>query len=64
MPIVLFRVLWSKITCTMAATHTMKAVRVTAYHAPMEMQDVAVPAVQSALDVIVRIGAAGNAGPL
>jgi len=37
----------------------MKAVRVMAYHAPMVIQDVPIPTVESPLDVIVRIGAAG-----
>ncbi|KAF3045363.1 hypothetical protein E8E11_008913 [Didymella keratinophila] len=41
------------------AAKTMKAVRVMAYHAPMEMQDVPRPTVQSPLDVIVKVGAAG-----
>lgn len=41
------------------ADKTMKAVRVVAYHAPMEMYDVPTPTVQSPLDVIVKIGAAG-----
>jgi NAD+-dependent secondary alcohol dehydrogenase Adh1 len=41
-------------------TQTMKAVRVTAYHAPMEMHDIAIPTVQAPLDVIVRVGAAGE----
>jgi hypothetical protein len=41
-------------------TQTMKAVRVTAYHVPMEMHDVAIPTMQAPLDVIVRVGAAGE----
>lgn len=41
-------------------TQTMKAVRVTAYHASMEMHDIAIPTVQAPLDVIVRVGAAGE----
>ena len=41
-------------------TRTMKAVRVTAYHAPMEIHDIDVPTVQDPLDVIVRVGAAGK----
>jgi hypothetical protein len=41
-------------------TQTMKAVRVTAYHAPMGMHDIVVPTVQAPLDVIVRVGAAGE----
>lgn len=46
-------------SCTMT-TQTMKAVRVTAYHAPMEMHDIAIPTAQAPLDVIVRVGAAGE----
>lgn len=41
------------------AAKTMKAVRVTAYHAPMVIQDVPIPTADSPLDVIVRVGAAG-----
>lgn len=41
------------------AAETMKAVRVMAYHAPLEMHEVPTPTVQGPLDVIVRIGAAG-----
>lgn len=41
-------------------TQTMKAVRVTAYHASMEMHNIAIPTVQAPLDVIVRVGAAGE----
>lgn len=41
------------------AAKTMKAVRVVAYHAPMEIQDITTPTIQSPLDVIVKVGAAG-----
>jgi NAD+-dependent secondary alcohol dehydrogenase Adh1 len=41
------------------AAETVKAVRVMAYHVPMEMQDVPIPTLQSPFDVIVKVGAAG-----
>lgn len=41
------------------AAKTMKAVRVMAYHTPMEMHDVPTPTMQTPLDVIVKVGAAG-----
>ncbi|KAF3035579.1 hypothetical protein E8E12_006617 [Didymella heteroderae] len=41
------------------AAKTMKAVRVMAYHAPMEIHDIPTPTIQSPLDIIVKVGAAG-----